>query len=256
MKELSLKTVIQGKRQGEPLIIFQGWAMNSAAWETVKPALEAEFLVTWIDLPGHGINREVTAGSLDEVVDLILPVLVKNSHLLGWSLGGLVAQAVAQQATNIKSLTLVASTLRFSQAEHWPHAMSQDVLKNFSESLRADVETTIKRFISLQFMGVKNSKELQGALSDNILLKLPATDALNTGLQILSHADFRHAHNSISQHWIFAEKDRLIPKAVINDLKLIRPDAQITLLKNTGHAPFMTHPKEFLSRFFHFMDML
>ncbi|KAG1694957.1 Malonyl-[acyl-carrier protein] O-methyltransferase [Nymphon striatum] len=185
---------------------------------------------------------------------------VGKVHIVGWSLGGLVAQALADQEPDlVKSLTLVASTLRFSQDENkdslWSHAMSKKVLQNFSVNLKEDTEGTLKRFIALQFMGVKNAKEIQKELIQDIckIEKTPksrgvTSESLELGLNLLTESDFRLHKSKHQQHWIFAEKDRLIPKDVINDLKSLRSDAQITLLKNAGHAPFMTHPDEFMSK--------
>lgn len=260
MSNILLKTWLTGNEQGESLTVIHGWAMHSAVWKPIKSDLESRYSVTWIDLPGHGCNRGVKAESLQDIVELILPILEKNTHLLGWSLGGLVAQGIAMaKPEKIKSMTLVASTPRFSQTEDWRHAMSEEVLNNFALNLKEDTETTIKRFISLQFMGVKNAKELQRNLTNDIITLLPDEEALSTGLNILSAVDFRYKNKSkeeefqIPQHWILAERDRLIPQAVINDLKLLRPDAQITLLENTGHAPFMTHPQEFMKSFTEFL---
>ena len=252
--------------QGEPLIVLHGWGMNSAVWKPVRVKLESQFCVSWIDLPGHGENSCVEAGSLDEIVDLIIPEIPENAHLMGWSLGGLIIQAIALRIPEkIKSMTLVASTPRFSQTENWKNAMSQEVLSNFADSLSENIEATIKRFIALQFMGIKEAKTIQRELTQNILtnlhkkakkggcvLRLRSAELLSTqhalilGLDILRYSDFRNNRQAIPQHWVLAERDRLIPKELINDLKLIRPDAQITLLENTGHAPFMTHPNQFL----------
>jgi len=258
------KLFVKTSGVGESLIVLHGWGMNSVVWDTVRPALESQYKVSWIDLPGHGENVDVLANSLDEIVDLILPEIPEGSHLLGWSLGGLIIQAIAQQIPDkIKSMTLVASTPRFSEANDWPYAMSQDVLNNFAENLKIDIEGTLKRFIALQFMGIKDAKPIQRELTDKVLRSLKniknrggvsnnnhintQVQALILGLQIITQSDFREQSHKIPQHWLLAERDRLIPKEVINDLKLIRPDAQITLLENAGHAPFMTHPEEFVA---------
>ena len=79
-------------------------------------------------------------------------------------------------------------------------------------------------------------------------------EALSLGLKILKESDFRDIKPRVPQHWLLGEYDRLIPPALINDLKLIRPDAQITLLKKTGHAPFMTHPEAFLTALIPFLN--
>ena len=244
--------------------MLHGWGMNSAVWESVRPALESRYCVSWIDLPGHGKNQHVVANNMDEIVDLILPHIPNNSHLLGWSLGGLVVQAIAERLSkndtnNIKSMTLVASTPKFSQADDWHYAMSEDVLHTFSENLNQDIEDTLKRFVALQFMGIKDSKSIQRELIKAIekwggVLSNSSKKALNLGLELLIDSDFRSASHKIPMHWVLAERDRLIPKEVIKDLKYLRPDDQITLLENAGHAPFMTHPEAFIASVTEFIE--
>ena len=241
--------------------MLHGWGMNSSAWDLVAPSLESQYQVSWVDLPGHGENRDIIADSLEDIVDLIVPYIPQQAHLMGWSLGGLIVQALAKRVPErIKTLTLVSSTPRFSQAKDWPHAMPTILLDKFHQQLSSDLEGTLKRFIALQFMGVANSKEIQRKLMQNTLKSLKMIKsgggvndnhtmykALALGLAILSTADYRYHEDALPQHWLLAENDRLIPKEVINDLKSLRPNAQITLLKQSGHAPFMTHPTDFLN---------
>ena len=270
------KLFVKTAGTGESLLVLHGWGMNSSVWGPVRAQLESHYRVTWVDLPGHGINRSIPAVSMDELVEFVCDVMPNQTHLMGWSLGGLVAQAIGQKVPDkIQSMTLVASTLRFSQTDNWQNAMSLDVLNNFAKSLREDIEVTLKRFIALQFMGVKDSKEIQRDLIQTIIdpqkslmqksLKTgggvflgdkitPTIEALNLGLKILIESDFRDDVVKFPQQWLFAERDRLIPSEVINDLKSLRPNAQITLLKNAGHAPFMTHPEEFIDHVTRFID--
>jgi pimeloyl-[acyl-carrier protein] methyl ester esterase len=254
----------------ETLLLLHGWGMNSKVWEPIRAQLEARYRVSLVDLPGHGFNHGVKANNIDEIVDLIVNSMSgtpEKYHLLGWSLGGLIAQALTLRVPDkVRSLTLVASTPKFSQnlekgADYWPHAMSLETLNNFADNLKADPEATLKRFVALQFMGIKEARSIQRNLIEKlfkpiktvekwggVLLEtgLPNLEALDTGLKLLNESDFREASVDLPQHWLFGGRDRLIPADVINDLKLLRPDAEITLLENAGHAPFMTHPDEFL----------
>ena len=261
MKQLNVKT----SGSGEALLVLHGWGMNSSVWEPVKAALEARFTVSWIDLPGHGINRHIEADSLDEIVDLLMAAVSKISkinkepgvktHLLGWSLGGLIAQAMVRyEAQKFHSLTLVASTPRFSQDTDWHHAMSHEVLDQFSANLQEDFAGTIRRFIGLQFMGIKNSKDLQRSLVKKILQNLPDYSALVLGLKLLKNCDYRDNVNVVPQHWILGGRDRLVPVAVKDELQQRRPDDPLSIINNAGHAPFMTHPQEFMKSVIPFIE--
>jgi len=279
----------------QTLMLLHGWGMNSQVWEPVREALESQYHLLWVDLPGYGFNRHIQAQSLEQMVTLIAEHTPENTHLMGWSLGGLVAQALVQKIPHrIKSMTLVTSTPRFSQDlskdedKIWQHAMSDEVLNRFAQNLKQDTEKTLKKFIALQFIGVKDAKQAQNNLINNILYNqkiskkwggvflkdrvklrtapesvpeseqsnIPTQEALDVGLTILKHTDLRKLTPSCPEHWIFAEYDRLIPKEVINDLISLRPDAEITLLEKAGHVPFITHSDAFLIRATDFIDAL
>jgi len=279
---------VQADTHVKTLLLLHGWGMNSQVWEPIREALEAKYHVIWVDLPGHGFNRHLDAQGLEQMASLVAEITPSDTHIIGWSLGGMVAQAVAQIIPDrLKSLTLVASTPRFSQTENdvWQHAMSDEVLLRFADSLKQDTVKTLKGFIALQFIGVKNSKAAQDKLIQHILNNdnteeyakkwggvilndnktsnsasdketnnIPTQEALDVGLGILQNADLRLLKPSCPEHWIFAEYDRLIPKEVINDLISLRPDAQITLLDKAGHAPFITHPELFLNQVIDFIE--
>ncbi len=242
MKQLIVKT----SGSGEAMLVLHGWGMNSSVWEPVRESLESHFSVTWVDLPGHDVNRDVEAKSLDDIVKLLVPLLGTKTHVLGWSLGGLIAQAMLQSnPEKFCSLTLVASTPRFSQSKDWPNAMSHEVLDQFSLNLEQDLQGTIKRFIGLQFMGIKNSKDLQRSLVKNILQNLAQYSALRLGLKLLKKCDYRENNASVLQHWILGGRDRLVPVAVSDEIKQLRPNDKISIIMSAGHAPFVTHPDEF-----------
>ena len=154
------------------LMLLHGWGMNSQVWEPIREAFESRYHLLWVDLPGHGFNRHIEAQSLENMVALIADVTPENTHLIGWSLGGLVAQALVERVPHkIESMTLVTSTPRFSQDVNgdWQHAMTEEVLNRFAENVKQDTEKTLKGFIALQFIGVKNAKQAQDNLINRIL---------------------------------------------------------------------------------------
>ena len=158
--------------QVKTLMLLHGWGMNSQVWEPIREALEARYQVLWVDLPGHGFNQHVSASNLEHIVDLVTDITPQGTHIVAWSLGGMVAQALANSYPDkIISLTLVTSTPRFSQSVEgdWPHAMSESVLNRFADNLKHDTVKTLKGFIALQFMGVKHAKQAQENLIADIL---------------------------------------------------------------------------------------
>lgn len=260
--------------KGPIITLLHGWGMNSTVWKPVIPYLEKRFRLQLIDLPGHGFNQQVKAASLSSIVTQVIQVLPQQTHLLGWSLGGLVAQCVSREAIGqIRSLTVVAGTPRFSQTGDWPHGIGSDLLERFSAGLEKDIEGTLRRFVALQFLGSNSEpdstatdiKTIQRKLVRELVSQLPHRQALETGLEILQHADLRRRHLNQSTadsgpilpvHWILGERDRLIPSSLAKALASFYPDDRVTLIEQAGHAPFLTHPATFSSRVSQFLESL
>lgn len=231
----------------QKLILIHGWGMNSSAWNPIVESLAETYQLQFIDLPGHGKNRQQKAINLSEIVSTIIPEIEQVSHIIGWSLGGLVAQEIVRQRPDlIKKIALIASTPRFSQAENWHNAMPVDILNGFANNLRNDLIGTLKRFIALQFMGVKDAQAIQRELREDILKHLPDNEALSIGLDILLHSDFRDGNVDSDYLWLLGKKDRLIPVEVQDNLQVLYPTSKIEVIQGAGHAPFMTHPVEFV----------
>jgi len=188
-------------------MLIHGWGMNSQVWQPIREALESRYHLIWVDLPGHGFNRNIDAESLENMVELIAAQTPENTHIMAWSLGGLVAQALANKLPKqVKSLSLVATTPRFSQnreentdtpqnKKEWKYAMTEIVLNRFADNLTKDPVKTLKGFIALQFMGVENSKQAQNDLINHILY----SKSFNNGMDVLNEAKQRD--EDLSTKW-------------------------------------------------------
>jgi len=244
-----------GIKGGDHLLVLHGWGMNSSVWQMIATDLEKNFKVMWLDLPGHGTNQKVDAKDFAAIIAMILPLLKQPTHLMGWSLGGLVAQEIVRQRPDlIKRVIMVATTPRFSQTEGWSNAMPNVLLAAFADGLANDLHDTLKRFIALQFIGIKNSQVIQRQLTATILAKDPNEKALQIGLKILQQQDFINLKMIQPQLWILGEKDRLVPVEVGRELRSLYPHAVIDIIKNAGHAPFMTHQNIFIELVLSFLN--
>jgi pimeloyl-[acyl-carrier protein] methyl ester esterase len=243
--------------QGRPLLAIHGWGMNHYVWEPVMPLLEKEHCITRLDLPGHGMSRGLSLGSVDEIAHEIASELHEPTVIMGWSLGGLIAQKIGQlHPGKVKALILVATTPCFACQHDWENAMQQSVLQGFSSNLEQDFAGTLKRFLALQFLGVKGVQGNIKKLRENMLQTPPDIEALRQGLTLLHTTDLRHEPVQSPQLWLFGSKDRLVPIAAKNDIHtLIQkiPNAQTVAIEAAGHAPFISHPEEFVKQINHFL---
>lgn len=241
---------------GPPLVVLHGWGMNHRVWEPVRQQLAAHAQVSWIDLPGHGDSHETGAADIDEMAELLLPHIPHGAVIMGWSLGGLVAQALAiKYPERVAALILVASTPCFVQHDGWEHGLPAAVLQGFAENLQQDYQATVKRFFALQFMGVRSNPKAVNQLRDDILSKSATLQALTSGLDILHTTDFSQQVVRQPKQWILGRLDKLIPASLAEAL-VPGGSQQIHVMPKSAHVPFVTHPDEFMDLVLPFMEQV
>jgi len=89
----------QAGTHGPPLVLLHGLAGSGAWWKRNLPALSASFRVTAIDLPGFGASHRDARLILDEAPAQVAALLgdlgIERAHVMGHSMGGLVAGGLA-----------------------------------------------------------------------------------------------------------------------------------------------------------------
>jgi len=241
--------------QGRPLVLLHGWGMNSHVWRPILPALAQRAQVITIDLPGHGANSHLPLGTLETAVMQLADHIPPDAIIVGWSLGGLIAQALAHALPKrVAALILIASTPKFVADESWEYALSPDILATFAQNLQTDYLGTVKRFFALQFLGTKTDSRAVAALRDTILEQPATGQALVDGLSILRTADFSQAPVKQPALWVLGRLDKLIPAGLADALPEMGYK-HIALLNHAAHVPFVTHPELFMEQIGAFLDV-
>jgi pimeloyl-[acyl-carrier protein] methyl ester esterase len=244
---LYIKT--QGQSSDNPLILLHGWGFNCEIWNGIGRELAKDWYVYQVDLPGHG-HSQMCEYSLPVLTETLAAALPKKAVWLGWSMGGLMAMAMARwQPAYVQALVLVSSSPRFITADNWPHAVTLAVLKQFAQQLQSDTLGTLKRFLALQVKGSETASQQLRAL--NALLKqtpIPQIAALQAGLQLLQNTDLRAELSQIHCPSLLCvgERDTLVPASVAIDCQRLWPTLQTVCIKLAGHLPFLSHPKQFM----------
>jgi pimeloyl-[acyl-carrier protein] methyl ester esterase len=249
---------VTSRGQGPRLVLLHGWALSSHVWDDVVPRLASELTLECVDLPGHGKSAwQPAIRDLDSLAEAVAPSLGTRCHLLGWSLGGLVALRLAvKHPASIEKLVLVASTPRFVASPGWPSAMQPAVLEDFAARLRADYRATVREFLALQVRGDERAHEALRILRRRVLAAgEPATEALRTGLKILRDCDLRGdlTRINIPALVIAGERDALVPAAASAALAAALPQGRAHLIERAAHAPFLSHLEEFCAEVRNFL---
>lgn len=238
--------------QGAPLVMLHGWGMHGGIWQGLARQLAQEFAVHNVDLPGHGYSAERDTDSdsftLDSVVDALDARFTEPLDLLGWSLGGMIAQRWAVRAPGkVRRLVLLASTPCFTNRPGWEHGMAPEALAQFATGLEQDVAATLRRFVALQVRGCDNERTLLSELRAQLASRgAPSSATLRGGLEILRDADLRAAAAGINQPCLLIAggRDKLTPAGASRWLAETLADARLVEIAAAGHAPFLSHPEQ------------
>jgi pimeloyl-[acyl-carrier protein] methyl ester esterase len=236
---------------GPELVLLHGWGLHGGVWAPVREALEQRFHVNAFDLPGHGFSAFTPLRGFDAAVDEIAAQVPEGAIVCGWSLGGLLAQALARRhPLRVRALALVSTTPCFVEQPDWPHAMKVGTLAGFALGLRTDIDATLKAFVALNAAGGAQMRTAMRALAGELLSRgAPDPSALDMGLELLRTTDLRAETAGIEQPAvvIHGRRDALAPIEAGRWLASRLPRARMVELEEAAHLPFLSHAREFVA---------
>jgi len=239
---------------GTPLVMLHGWGMHGGVFRPLLDSLADRYQVLAIDLPGHGLSGEFAGfADLPAHAGLLLHnirrITSRRFVLLGWSMGGLLAQYIAATyPQDVARLVLVAATPCFTNRNDWHAGVAGATLARFGGELLADYQATLSRFLALQFFGADEQRDnLRRARELVFARPAPKSATLQEGLELLEQSDLREQSGSITCPALLlnGERDTLVPSATARYLAERLPGGRAVILKGAGHAPFLSHAQLF-----------
>ena len=197
---------------GVPVILIHGFGGDLNNWLFNHDALAAKRAVHALDLPGHGSSaKDVGDGSIGFFADIVTGFAdalgIEQAHLVGHSMGGAIALAVARAApARVASLTLIGSAglgsdIDGDYLEGFISAERRKDLKPHVEKLFSDPALVTRQLINdlLAFKRIDGVTAALGTIRDSFA---PG------GAQA---EDLRDAAGSVPTLVIWGAGDRIIP---------------------------------------------
>jgi 3-oxoadipate enol-lactonase len=104
--------------KGDPVVLIHGLGFSGAAWAPIVNQLTNKHRVITIDNRCVGMTRAPDgpfsiSDMADDVVDLLVQVVNAPAHIVGFSMGGMIAQHLAgKHHRHVRSLALLSTTVR------------------------------------------------------------------------------------------------------------------------------------------------
>ena len=224
------------------IVLLHGWGLMPGVWAPLQAELQAPTLAPAL-FAGEGSLDDWAAKVLEEIPD--------GAVLIGWSLGAMLALALAARAPQrIARLVLIAATPRFVKRDDWPHGLDAETTMAFRENFRKDPARTLERFTALQALGDAERSSVNAGLRAHLTDPLQHTSALAHGLRLLEQSDLRGSLPSVSSRCllIHGEQDALIPVAATQWLAHRWSGSETCIMPGVGHVPFLSQPAAVATR--------
>ncbi len=237
----NLNTSMKQQNEKPRLCLIHGWGASNEIWQPWLDQLSESFTISCISVPGLGDHQlSDSTLTIEAALDKLAVKIPRNSFLVGWSLGGMLATLLSsRQELAIKGLITISCNPSFVQQVDWPNAMPLEQFNNFTVLLAKNVTKTLSRFFALQVQGGSDGKSIL------TYLKTINDDAKHTHLSetlgFLLH-DNRSQLLALKQPSLhfFGEFDQLVPVAVSDEIPSLNSMASSVVIKKAGHVPFLS----------------
>ncbi len=132
---------------GPSILLIHGVGLDRGVWRRCVPVLAEDHRVVTIDLPGHGASPPAGPGvTLADLAEEVAAVVPAPAHVVGFSLGALVATRLALTHPElVTTLTLVSGVTQRSDSER---SAVLDRLRGSEEDFPAAVHGAVRRWFS------------------------------------------------------------------------------------------------------------
>ncbi len=199
-----------------PLLLISGMGFCPEIFQDIIPKNRKSYAV-----------GPLTQDSLGEMERLLAQTALKGCHVLGWSLGGLLALELKRRMPHVvRKIILIAVRDGFPSQE----------IEEQKKAAESDLSDYLRRLYKKCFIGQKEAyKWFQDTLQPDFLQRIPLKDVL-WGLKYLSsHSPETEKLNGEELLMCYGTKDIIAPP---NCMPKMPVGAKIYVLE-TGHLPFL-----------------
>jgi 3-oxoadipate enol-lactonase len=140
--------------EGPEVVLLHSLALDHTLWRELAATLSNDFRLFLFDLPGHGASRNIAVESIEDMSDLVAEALrdalAGPAVVVGLSLGGSVAQAVAARNPGLVRALVLADTTAWYGASA-PRAWAERADRASAEGLASLADFQLTRWFTAEY---------------------------------------------------------------------------------------------------------
>jgi len=232
---------------GSPLLMIPGLGSTTATWDCISADLADSFTLIMPEL--RGVNRSIAKRQphrishlVSDLIELLDYLQVDRAHVLGLSLGGVIAQRLAiDHPSRVDRLVLVSSGHRFS-----PYTVQMMTL--LGQALRHFPREQYERLIELLGMSPQYLDANPTAIEDKIRRKQhngATRRAIARQLRCVAADGVGSGAYDISAPTLILSGalDSIIPSCYAEAMAREIPNSQLEIISPCGHNPLVEKPQ-------------
>lgn len=249
---------ILGKEDGYPVLLIHGFGVKKEVWMAQVSDLSQHFKVIRFDNRGGGKSDRPSGKHIeifaDDTKNLMDYLKIEKAHIMGWSLGGMIAQNFALKYPEKVNKLVLICTVSGYPTEEGPeiykrmrlHELEIGAEKAFWETARANFYATYRREMEKDpkrnYFGIWSAEDYIQMLS-----KDPSTaqDIINQAEALKTHDTFDRLKQIKNQTLLIAAShDRLTPQVNMEQMHQQIPNSSLLVIEKAAHFAPMTRTPE------------
>lgn len=236
--------------QGQPIIFLHGFGGNHIIWnQQVEFFSKRGFKTITLDYPGHGKTTGPSAKTINELIDDICKFIsdlnLNNCVLVGHSMGASVTWGLTERVDNncftINKIVTIDQSPKMLSNNEWKYGFCDYNIQNYLDRIAnpIHIKETMNGLDQRVWKSLKEFKE-KNPFDRNKNLALFEDHVKRDWRKTISKID-------IPYMCVVALNSPYFDYNFIHDLKNLKRDINICVVKDTGHDIMAEKPDEFNS---------
>ena len=243
----------QGPKDGPPLVFANSLGTDYRLWDQIMPMLPDGLRIIRYDKRGHGLSSGPAApyfmGDLVGDLAALMDALgLKNSVLVGLSIGGMIAQGLAAERPDLLKAMILSNTgAKIGTEAIWADRMA--TARNGGVEALADAQ--LARWFSDDFR--KNRKPELAAW--RAMLTRTWIEGFIGCSAAISETDLYDstARLRLPVLGIAGDEDGSTPPDMVREAVELVPGSEFHLIRGAGHLPCVENPEEYATTLIGFL---